>query len=266
MIDIHTHLLPGVDDGAEDLDSALRCLKVMAECGVTDVFLTPHHIPGEYENKKDRTLSKTEALKEALSQEGIGVNLHTGSELYLTETAGKDPGFGEFVMGDSDYILVETAMNGFPLNLREILYLMVRKGFKPILAHPERYLDIIQDISIAEELVYRNVYLQANAGSFLGEHGRSVMNTAWEMFQKGYYHFIASDHHCRSNNYSLSALESILSEQYPEHLVKLLVYDNPMKIINKEKIEYFSPGISDDSSDRVSEGFIHKILRMMNHG
>ncbi len=265
MIDIHTHILPSVDDGSQSMEIALKCLKTLQNSGVTDVFLTPHYIPGEYDNTKSLIKEKCRELKEAADKESITLKQHCGIELYLTGSKKEESDFAEFRMGESDYVLVETAMQGFPVNLLEHLYLMVRKGLKPILAHPERYIDIIQDLSLAEDLIYRNVYLQANAGSFLGLYGRTASRAAWEMFQKGYFHFIASDYHCQEQEYPLKQFRDMISENYPEYPVDYLLLDNPAKIIANEKIDYINSEILTSFPENNSGGFLQKLLRLFNN-
>lgn len=266
MIDIHTHILPAVDDGAEDMDTALLNLKVIQESGVTDLFLTPHYIPGEYESSNIFNYVSCKLLGIAAREQHININLHCGIELYLTDEEEKDADFTKFRMEDSDYVLVETGMNGFPVNFREILYLMVKKGFKPVLAHPERYYEIMQDISIAEELIYRNVYLQANAGSFLGLYGNTIAKTAWDIFEKGYYHFIASDHHCRNTEYTMSTLRLLLSEYYSNKVINLLMYENPARLLRNEKIKYFNPKIHSHIKGEERGNLIQQVFRLFSNG
>jgi|GEM_PF-235396 len=265
MIDIHTHILPYIDDGAEDIEDALKSLKVIQNSGVTDLFLTPHYMPGEYDNTKTLVQGEIKLLREAALEESIGINLISGIEVYLTQMRGKMIDFDRFRMDDSDYVLVETAMHGFPINLYDMLYQMVKDGFRPILAHPERYIDIIKNINIAEELIHRNVYLQANAGSFLGEYGTLVTNAVWEMFHRGYIHFIASDHHCRTDKYSLATLERILKENYTELSVNKLMMDNPAKVLSNEPVEFFNTEIHPLRIERDSGSFFHRLLRLINH-
>jgi protein-tyrosine phosphatase len=266
MIDIHTHILPYIDDGAEDIEDALKALKLAQDSGVTDIFLTPHYMPGEYDNTKTLIRGEIKLLREAALEESIGINLISGIEVYLTQMRGKMIDFDKFRMADSDYVLVETAMHGFPINLFDMLYQMVKDGLRPILAHPERYIDIMKNINIAEELIHRNVYLQANAGSFLGEYGSLVTSTVWEMFHHGYIHFIASDHHCRTDSYSLATLENLLRENYTDVPVKKLMCDNPARILRNEPVEFLNPEIQPIRKDRDTESLFHRLLRIINNG
>jgi len=263
MIDIHSHILPGVDDGSPDLETSLQYLKLIQDSGVSDLFLTPHYIPGEYNNTKNNILDKCYSLKLAAEQENITIRLHCGLELYLTDSQAQNINFSDFRMGDSDYILVETALNGFPMNLLDVLFYMVRKGYKPIFAHPERYVNIIEDISVAEDLIYRNVYLQANSGSFLGHYGPTISKTVWKLFHRGFLHFIASDEHCISKSYSLLKLRNMLLDNYSEEQINTLIYDNAAKIISNEKIALFNQKISPLNERKNSGNILHKLLSFL---
>jgi protein-tyrosine phosphatase len=265
MIDIHTHILPAVDDGAKDTEISLRCLKTLQESGVTDVFLTPHYIPGEYDNTHEKIEEKCRLLRKSASQEGITVNLHSGVELYLTDAGQQDVDYSSYRLGSSDYILVETAMHGFPINLLDNLYQMVRKGYKPILAHPERYIDIIQNPSLAEDLIYRNVYLQANAGSFFGDFGKASTRAVWSMLQKGFIHFVASDYHCQTQNYPLTVFRDMMTTNYPGFPIDLLINQNPAKIIKNEEIEYLNREVLTSFPKTNAESFFQKILKVFSN-
>lgn len=258
MIDIHSHVLFGVDDGSVDLENSLYSLKLLQDAGVTDVFTTSHYIVGEYDLPREEINRKFKELQEAIVREGLTINIYPGAEYYLTDANSKTSNFADYTLGNSKYILVETAMNGFPHNLLETLYQLVVKGFKPILAHPERYSDIISNPKQVEDLIYRNVYMQANAGSFLGYYGKSIAKTVWELFSNGWIHFIASDYHCHSDDYPLARLVDVFSREYPEINLDLYIKENPTKIIANEKIEYLSAGFSHLSQE--PESFISRLL------
>ena len=240
MIDIHTHFLPAVDDGSPDLETSLHYLKMVSDYGVTDVITTPHLIQGEYNNSPEYIGQQCQLLRSKIQENRININIHCGMEVYLTGSTNEVMTDINCRLAGGDYVLVETAMNGFPLNLNDVLYQLVVKGFKPVLAHPERYIDIIKNSQKAEDLIYRNVYLQLNAGSFIGYYGKSVAKAAWELFNEGFVHFIASDFHCQSADYPLVQVYELLSDQYGEEAVRQFTHDNPRKILNNESIDYYT--------------------------
>ncbi len=260
MVDIHTHILPAIDDGSGDIDSSLLYVSLMKEKGVTDFFVTPHYIVGEYDNTPDIVSRKYDELTAAILHKGYDINVHKGVEVYLSSGILEKVDLRKYCLGNSDYILVETAMNGFPANVLEIFYQLVKKGFKPILAHPERYIDIIKKVSLVEDLIYRNVYMQVNAGSFLGVYGDQVAKTAWDLFHKGFIHFIASDCHCHRDEYILPIAKQVLKERYPDYTSEIFTDVNPAKIISNEKIEYFNPAVHQVSEEQ--ETFLGKIKKL----
>lgn len=264
MIDIHTHILPGLDDGSPSLENSLEHIKLMVEAGVTDIFVTPHYITGEYNNTPDIIEEKRLLLQKDIDKAGYSCKLHKGVEVYLTDNVHEQLNLREYTLGNSDYILVETAMNGFPVNLLDILYRMVKSGLKPIMAHPERYADVIKSSSKVEDLIYRNVYMQANAGSFLGVYGDAAANTAWELLQKGFIHFIASDCHCSRDEYLLPIAKEMLKENFPDYPLEQFFSTNQSLVLENDSIEYFNPPIYQPAVNKGS--ILSKILRIFYEG
>jgi len=142
-------------------------------------------------------------------------------------------------IADTKYVLVETSFTGFPADLLDILYQLLKKGFQPILAHPERYYDIVNQRSLAEDLLYRNVYLQMNAGSILGFYGKQVQKTAVWLMENHLIHFVASDTHCNSDTYLLQEAYLRIGDHTNQDLVKLLSVDNPKLLMKDQPIEFF---------------------------
>ncbi len=239
MIDIHTHILFGIDDGSESLEISLRQLKIMSEAGVEKVVLTPHYIRNSYHNTREVIDEKLQILKQAVKDEDIPIELYPAAEVYLEKDIIKDIEKENFNINNSRYVLVETSLSQFPPDLLQILYQLVVKGFKPILAHPERYSNIANDFRIAEDLINRNVYMQVNAGSILGNYGKHIKKAALNLLEYGYAHFLASDNHCKSDDYILPKAVEKITEKYDGYLAELLTEINPQKVLDNENIPYF---------------------------
>jgi len=257
MIDIHTHILPGCDDGSPDMETSLKKIRKMAEVGIDGIVLTPHFIRNQYHNTFDVITRKSKELKNQLKREKIPVEIFQASEVYLDGNIKKDIESEKLVITDTNYVLVETNLTGFPSNLFDILYELVKSGYRPILAHPERYADIINDPSSAEDLVHRDIYLQLNAGSLIGHHGSSVKSTAWYLLQKGFAHFLASDDHCKSEDYSLPAAMEEIRKQIDDYTVKLFTEINPKKMLNNEKIDFFYL----ENTEDAPKGLLNRFFR-----
>jgi protein-tyrosine phosphatase len=239
MIDIHTHLLPACDDGSADLETSLLHLQLMANAGYTDVVLTPHYMRNQYHNIRSLLFPGFENIKKAVLEKNIPLQLHIGSEVYLDIDIQNDIINEKLMISDTKFVLVETGMNDFPPYFLDSLYQIVLKGFTPILAHPERYSPIMNNLNIAEDLLHRNVLLQLNLGSLMGGYGRQAEKTAWKLLDKGFAHFLATDNHAKRNDFPYQKVLDTIREKYDDYLVELLTKINPLKMLNNEKIDFF---------------------------
>ncbi len=254
MIDIHTHILHNCDDGSDSLELSIEQITNMIDKGITDVVLTPHYMNIYVETDAKIIDKQFEKLLEATAD--LKINLHKGGEIFL------NPGVEEKIdkelcIGDTSYILVETNMGEFTPDIYEILYKLVRKGLRPILAHPERYNYIMNDPEMAEDFLHRNVYLQVNAGSVLGLYGTKIAKAAWYLINNGFVHFIASDNHCKIDEYILPAAIEAIRENIDDYTAELLSQINPQKMLNNEKIKYFYL----KKQPIEKKGFFEKILK-----
>ncbi len=254
MIDIHTHILHNCDDGSDSLELSIEQITNMIAKGITDVVLTPHYMNSYVETDAKIIDIQFEKLLEATAD--LDINLHKGGEIFL------NPGVEEKIdkdlcIGNTSYILVETNMGEFTPDIYEILYKLVRKGLKPILAHPERYNYIMNDPEMAEDFLHRNVYLQVNAGSVLGLYGTKIAKTAWYLINNGFVHFIASDNHCKIDEYILPAAIEAIRDNIDDYTADLISQINPQKMLNNEKIKYFYL----KKQPIKMKGFFEKILK-----
>jgi protein-tyrosine phosphatase len=137
MIDFHCHILPGLDDGARNLDESLEMARILSGSGFTEAYCTPHLIKGCFDNNKDDIVLATNALQAALRQQNIALTLHSGVEYYLDEFFSahlKDP----LALGGSTYVLVEAPVQAGLEFVKENIFTIVRSGYVPLVAHPER--------------------------------------------------------------------------------------------------------------------------------
>ncbi len=239
MIDIHTHILPAIDDGSPDLDTSVNTVRIAQEAGISEIVLTPHYLRGSYDNPRPKLLAILPELEKAVAEAGIEMKFHIGTEVMLDNNILDDIRKHDLHLADTKYVLVESSMNGFPGFFIQALYDLVRNGYKPILAHPERYMDIQTNIGMAEDLLYRNVYMQVNAGSLTGGYGNNVERTAWALIENGLAHFLASDNHCRTQNNSMQDAVELINERYDEYTSELFTRINPGKMLRGEEIDYF---------------------------
>jgi len=239
IIDLHTHLLPNVDDGSDSLDKTIEHLQVLSDSGVEKVFLTPHYMIGELANNKENITRQFEILKQETSKYMINTELVLGAEVYCDDIVLKQVKEENLTMGNSNYVLFETSLNDISDNTKNFIYELQMNKFRPILAHPERYSFVHAHPNIIKEFMRRDVLIQVNASSLLGYHGRKVKEIAWSFLYKGYVHFVASDDHCRHSDYILKKTFYKVADKIDEKTAELLFYENPLRVYNNEDILTF---------------------------
>lgn len=195
VTDMHSHLIPGIDDGAKDMNDSLGLINAMAQMGYQKLITTPHIMSDFYRNDQDIILRGRDLVREALLQTDINVSFDAAAEYYLDEH------FEELIekkelltIGDS-YVLFELSFMQEPNSMKRAIFNMQMAGYKPILAHPERYLYMHPNFETYEELVERDVYLQLNINSLSGTYGDGVQRTAEKLIAKGLISFLGSDTH-----------------------------------------------------------------------
>ncbi len=258
MIDIHSHLIPNVDDGSSDLESSIKYLKFMEEVGVQTLVLTPHFIRDSLDYFED--IDKNfRILSDTCKKENIKIKLVLAKEVLLYPTILEDIEKYKLNIPGTNYILVETHFQKFPEFFDETMYSLLKNGYRPILAHPERYVSIMENIELAEELMHRNILLQINSGSFFGLYGRKVRRTVNKLLKKGYCHFIAGDFHAHADNYSLHNAVALIENNIDVFSADLLSKVNPAKMLNNEDIQIFYV-------DKIipKDNLISKIKRIFN--
>jgi len=190
MIDIHCHILPGIDDGPEVMDDSIAMARMASEDGITMIVATPH-INFEL-TPADRIKSLALELNMRLAGEGIDISILTGADV----SAVIDPALlGSYGINDSRYVLVEFPHGRIPSNARKSVFAFIMAGLKPIITHPERNGSVISDPGIISDLIESGALVQITAGSITGEFGRDAVRCSEKLLAKGLVHFIASDAH-----------------------------------------------------------------------
>ncbi len=234
MIDIHSHLLFGLDEGAKTIQETLEICRYLTGNGFDTIVATPHIIPGLYNNTPEKILTRLEEVTATLEKENINLKLLPGAEYYLDYVFYKNLSKPEnlITLNKNKYILVEFPMAGIPNIAEEIAFKIKVHGLNPVLAHPERYATIIEKPGKAAELHARGFILQMNLGSLNGGYGSAVKKTAEKLLSEGIIYCVALDIHnieqaraCIEKG--IPALRSILGEDG----VKSLLIENPANLI-----------------------------------
>ena len=234
MIDIHSHILPGVDDGVVDFDSSLRAIKWLADQGVTEAVATPHYIEQtDYASPKYENVQLLNELQRKVDDAGIGVKLHLGNEIFINEHIGEllDAGIMATMCG-SKYILVEIPMEGEFPNWEEHLKQLILDGYKVILAHPERYVITQEDYELVYEMVDMGLYLQCNYRSILGDYGKMAEKVIKKMAKEKLIFALASDTHRAGRDYYLTKALKKFSKYYKGTELEQITTINPASVVH----------------------------------
>ena len=238
MIDIHTHILPGLDDGSTNIKESIDILKELISQGVEEIIATPHIISGVYDNNKKIIEDKIKELNSEIITHNLPIKIHKGAELYCEPNLIEKTKREELNLAGSKYILIESDMQRFPDNFEDILFQFQLARYIPILAHAERFTPFMNDFNYLLDIVNRGILVQINSGSLFGDYGDNVQKLAHKILQTGCAHFIASDvHGLNKRPIMLKEAYQFLSENFNENLAKLLMDENPKRLIQNEEIE-----------------------------
>lgn len=196
MIDLHCHLLPGLDDGASDLSVSLDMAKAMVADGVAIAACTPHILPALYNNTGPQIRAATQTLQQALNQQGIPLQLTTGADNHIVADFVAQLGSGHLLtLANSRYVLVEPPHHVAPPRLEEFFFGLQAAGYVPILTHPERLTWINSHYGVILRLFQAGVWMQVTSGSLSGIFGRNARYWAERMLDEGCVHLLATDAH-----------------------------------------------------------------------
>lgn len=233
MIDIHSHLLYGVDDGAKTIDESVDIIRNLYKNGVTDIILTPHYIEySSYNSNKKSNLEKLDSLKQELKEKGINVNLYLGNEIYINNNILSLLKNGEISsLNDSKYLLIELPMSGKYDNYVEIFKELIENGYKVILAHPERYNTFKKDINLIYELKNIGVLMQCNIESILKTYGKDTYKTIKKLAKNKLINFIASDIHHKKDYEYINKARNKFKKYYSDSEIDDLLSNNQKDIL-----------------------------------
>ena len=175
MIDVHCHLVYGVDDGSKNLNETLQMLNEAKNVGFTDIILTPHY-SNYFQVSTDEIAKKIEEIKR--ESQTIGINLYQGNEIYITSTLVDDlKNKKSASLNNSKYVLFEVPLHNSTYNVDEVVYDILNAGKVPILAHPERYDFVQKDPNWLLNYIDRGVLFQSNYASIVGRYGKEAKET-----------------------------------------------------------------------------------------
>lgn len=206
MIDIHCHILPGIDDGAKTIEHSIEMAKVAAEEGIQTIIATPHHKNNQFTNNKEDILNHVENLNKQFTQRNIPIKILPGQEVRIFGEVLEDYEKGEILtLNHTKYLFVEFPSSSVPRYAERLLYDIQTQGIIPIIVHPERNKELQEKPDLMYKLVQNGALTQVTAASVCGYFGKKVKQFSEQLIEANLTHFIASDaHNTTSRTFKMS--------------------------------------------------------------
>lgn len=254
-IDLHSHILPDIDDGPKTINESIQIVRSAAEQGVTNMIATPHYIPGENQPDSDTIFEKVYLLQKELDQRGILCKIHPGMELFLTSELINhlDQDLVIPLGGTGKYVLVEFPNNQSISKAGDLLYEVNLRGYIPIIAHPERITKLQGNPRLINELFEFNVLLQVNASSIIGTSGKQTRKVVLDLVKQGYVSFVASDAHSIDRRpVNLTQAYETLNGMLKSEKMNDLFYANALTLLSGEEVKIESGGTREKGQGLLS--------------
>jgi protein-tyrosine phosphatase len=216
MIDIHCHILPGVDDGAQSLSDSLNMARMAVNQGIRKIVATPHHLNNAYENPKHSIIERVKELNEALRLEKIDLEILPGQEVRIHGEMLQGYETGEILpVNHTPYILVEFPSNHVPRYTEKLFYDLQVSGLIPVIVHPERNQEIIENPDLLYRFVKKGAFTQITAASICGDFGKKIRNFSLQLVEANQTHLIASDaHNIKNRSFKMSEAFEVIEKKY----------------------------------------------------
>lgn len=239
MIDLHSHILPGCDDGASDLETALAMARMAVEDGVRIMACTPHILPGLYNNDAAGIGARVASLRQALGEAGIDLKLVVGADVHVAPDLPEKLAAGTVPsLNGSRYFLLEPPHQVVPPRLEQLVARLISAGFIPILTHPERLGWASSHYEIIDRINAAGCLMQITAGSLTGSFGHGAQHLAERMLEEGRVDIIASDaHNLKTRSPGLSKAWEIVEHRYGRELAEQLMVRKPAFILRDMPVE-----------------------------
>ena len=216
--DIHSHFIPGIDDGSDSLETSISLIKGLVGLGYKHIITTPHIMSDHYENSSEDILNGLKTVRERLNTEGVDVTIHAAAEYYMDEYFLNLLNTQPLLTLWDNYVLVEMGFYSPPRGWEDYFFKIALKGYQPILAHPERYPYFHKSYIEYAEIKEKGVALQVNLLSLTGYYGESVKKTAFRLLDDNLIDFIGTDaHHVRHIETITNQLNTPEVQKYLTH-------------------------------------------------
>jgi protein-tyrosine phosphatase len=216
MIDLHCHILPGIDDGAQSLSDSINMARKAVEQGIHTIVATPHHMNNKFENPKHSIIESVEKLNTILIEEKIQLKVLPGQEVRIHGEMLEGYKAGEILpVNHTPYVLVEFSSNHVPRYTEKLFYDLQMNGLIPVIVHPERNQEIIERSDILYQLVKKGALTQVTAASISGDFGKKIKNFSLQLIEANLTHFIASDaHNTTKRTFKMREAFDVIEKKY----------------------------------------------------
>lgn len=243
MIDFHSHILPNIDDGSRSMEESINLIREATEAGFAGIISTSHYLQDYYECDEQERIKLLEDIDDEASKlsNNIGMQmpkLYLGSEIYITtDMINLLEEKKASTINNTKYVLFELPMNSRPLFVKDVVYKLIEDGYRPIIAHPERYSYVKEDIGFVKELKNMGALFQSNYGSIIGMYGNSAKKTVKKLLKENLISFLGSDVHKTGQIYpKIPKILKKLNRWIPSDMVQNLTTFNAQKVLENQEI------------------------------
>ncbi|WP_018757168.1 tyrosine-protein phosphatase [Paenibacillus terrigena] len=242
MIDIHSHILPGIDDGSQSIEESIAMAKAAVAEGIKTIIATPHHANGRYDNEANDVQRRVLQLNQRLAIEDIPLKVLPGQEIRVYNQLIRDLEQRKVrTLDESSYMLIEFPTSKIPNDFSNLLHELRVLGITAIIAHPERNAEILKDLNVLEELIEQGALAQMTSHSLNGLFGAKIKDISLEMCERNLVHFIASDaHNLTKRGFELARAYETVSKQLGADYT-IYYQDNAQAILEARDIQIWEP-------------------------
>jgi protein-tyrosine phosphatase len=244
MIDMHSHILPGLDDGAADWDQALAMARVAAGDGIEEMVCTPHWFPGKYENTREKVLQRLAEFEKRLEDEKIPLKIHPGTELRIDTGIpdGLKAGTLLTLNDGSGYVLLELPDDTIPDNLDEFFWNLQINDYRPVLSHVERNSSLRKNPRLLFDWVENGILTQITAVSILGEFTEEIRDFTFFLVEHRLAHMVVTDtHSLRMRPPKLSGAHRVIENMAGPEAADRMFRETPQRILNGDHVPEIDP-------------------------
>lgn len=242
LIDVHSHLLPGVDDGSSSLAHSLELARAAVDDGITHALMTPHHMNGRYTNHAQDVIDRTDAFQAELNKAEIPLTVFPGQEVHINGDLIQAIEDDDILTTDESgrYLLLEFPHDAVPAYASDMIFQIMQHGLTPVIVHPERNEAMMHNPQLLYDFISRGCLSQVTASSYVGTFGKNVQAFAEDIVNAGLAHVFASDaHHLEKRDYEMSAAFKRLDKKMgTEYGIQFA--ENAKALVNGDNVARFN--------------------------